>query len=723
MATEPVPTAPDRTIEADPDLFDGSDSSLGDDAASSRYTQSLTSSIERYPIENGRQYHAYKDGSYVMPNDESELDRLDLTHNMLKISMGMQLFNAPIVDTPKRILDLGTGTGIWAIEMADDYPDAEIIGTDLSATQPTWVPANVKFEIDDMEETWTFREKFDFIHLRYLAAAIKDWPALAKKAFENTKPGGFVEFQDFDLQYYSEDGSLKEDYKIYEWIVTLLEASRNFQREPSPGPNLEKLLKDAGFQNVTSQKYRLPIGPWPKDKHLVQNRRVSPKYIRRYSAERVTSSWNLVQIEDGLEGFTLRLYTQTLGWKAEEVQILLANVRKDLRNPKIHAQFDFYAVYGQKPTDAVQDYLEESNVQLGASYNVAKQSTTIYNEGSAAAASYINASPDEIAVLGPSTTQLFSNLAQILQFPAGSELVISQIDHEANISSWVRLARLQNFTIKWWRPENDSQNLLLTPENLQPLLSDKTRMVTLCHASNVLGGIHDIKAISDLVHKTVSGAIVCVDGVALAPHRSVNVKALGVDFYAFSWYKVYGPHIALLYASSEAKARLSTLGHYFHEGDDLSTKLGLASASYELVSALPKVLAYLGESQEARQRKWEGIAEHEEQMQRILLDDLNQRSNVTVYGHGVADKEKRVPVISFSVEGWNSKDLVEKMEGRSRVGFRWGHFYSKRLVEEVLGLEKIGGVLRVSLVHYNTEEEVKEFLRDLTAILGDTTKG
>ena len=133
MATQ----APDASIEADPDLYDGSDSSLGDDAASSRYTASLTSSIERYPMENGRRYHAYKDGSYVMPNDESELDRLDLTHNMIKITMGMKLHIAPI-EKPKKILDIGTGTGIWAIEMADEYPDAEIIGTDLSATQPTW---------------------------------------------------------------------------------------------------------------------------------------------------------------------------------------------------------------------------------------------------------------------------------------------------------------------------------------------------------------------------------------------------------------------------------------------------------------------------------------------------------------------------------------------------------------------------------------------------------
>ena len=131
------------------------------------------------------------------------------------------------------------------------------------------MPSNVKFEIDDAEESWTFREPFDFVHLRYLAAAIQDWPRLAQQTYEFTKPGGFVEFQDFDLLYYSEDGSLTEDLNITKWITELLDAARSFQRDPCPGPNLEKLVKDAGFQNVTTEKYKLPIGPWPKDPHLV----------------------------------------------------------------------------------------------------------------------------------------------------------------------------------------------------------------------------------------------------------------------------------------------------------------------------------------------------------------------------------------------------------------------------------------------------------------------
>ena len=127
----------------------------------------------------------------------------------------------------------------------------------------------MKFEIDDAEEEWTFKDKFDFIHIRYLAAAIQDWPKLAKQAFEHTAPGGFVEFQDFDLLYYSEDGSLKEEHDVFKWITELLRAARDFRRDPCPGPKLEQWVKGAGFENVDVQKYRLPIGPWPKDKHLV----------------------------------------------------------------------------------------------------------------------------------------------------------------------------------------------------------------------------------------------------------------------------------------------------------------------------------------------------------------------------------------------------------------------------------------------------------------------
>lgn len=131
------------------------------------------------------------------------------------------------------------------------------------------MPSNVKFEVDDCEQPWTFPEKFDYIHSRYMAASIVDWPKLMAQAFKFTKPGGYAEFQDFELTYYSEDGSMGPERDVTKWAGTLLKASRDFGRDPCPGSQLEGWMKDAGYENVTVQKYRIPIGPWARDKHLV----------------------------------------------------------------------------------------------------------------------------------------------------------------------------------------------------------------------------------------------------------------------------------------------------------------------------------------------------------------------------------------------------------------------------------------------------------------------
>lgn len=126
------------------------------------------------------------------------------------------------------------------------------------------------------------------------------------------------------------------------------------------------------------------------------------------------------------------------------------------------------------------------------------------------------------------------NLFSSLKIPPGSEIILSKMEHETNVKPWLHLADRLNLTIKWWvspKPE-----LKLTPENLKPLLSEKTKFVACTHVSNILGTIHDVKAMADVVHE--AGALFCVDGVSYAPHRQVDVKAFGVDFYAFSWYKV-----------------------------------------------------------------------------------------------------------------------------------------------------------------------------------------
>ncbi|KAI9799047.1 MAG: hypothetical protein M1833_004241 [Piccolia ochrophora] len=313
-------TSSDTAIEAEAEGESDVDSSLGDDTSS--YTASLTSTVLDYQYENGRRYHAYKSGAYILPNDEQELDRLDLTNGMIRHMMKGRNFVAPIGRAPQRILDIGTGTGIWVIDMGDEFPSAEIIGTDLSATQPT-VPPNVKFEIDDCESSWTFTHKFDFIHGRYLAGAIRDWPKLMKQAYDNLTPGGWVEWNDFNFKYYSDDGSLTKDHSLALWNWKLAEAYETFGADSCPGPHLESWVRDAGFTNVVCKKYKIPIGTWPKDKEM-----------------KVLGAWGMLFTLESLEAVTLKIYTTVLGWRPEEVQVLLANTRKDLKNSNIHAVYE-----------------------------------------------------------------------------------------------------------------------------------------------------------------------------------------------------------------------------------------------------------------------------------------------------------------------------------------------------------------------------------------------
>ena len=152
-----------------------------------------------------------------------------------------------------------------------------------------------------------------------------------------------------------------------------------------------------------------------------------------------------------------------------------------------------------------------------------------------------------------------------------------------------------------------------------------------------------------------------------------------------------------MYASRKAQKHLTTLGHYFHGTERLDQILGLAAASYEQTASLPEVSRYL------ENVPWDEIAIHEEKLQKVLLDYLNSKPQTfQIYGHPTADRAKRVPVISFTVKGWNSKDVVDAIEAKSDYGCRWGTFYSNRLAEHILGLDPVDGVVRVSLVHYNT---------------------
>jgi SAM-dependent methyltransferase len=308
------------------------DSALGDDT--STYNTSVGSSILRHEWKHGRRYHSYHAGTYNFPNDEQEQDRLDMIHHVYYRALHDRLFLAPIDPSQGlRVLDIGTGTGIWPIDLGDQYPGASLIlGIDLSPIQPAWVPGNVKFLVDDVELPWPESETYDFIHCRYMAGSIKDWPRLIRQCYERLEPGGWLELQESVNQLYSEDGSLKSDNAIVTMMNGLMEACEKIGRTMDPAPSMKKWVQDAGFVEIKQESFKLPVGSWPKDPRLKQIG--------------LLLGMNFVE---GVEAFTAAPFRDVLGWSEREVQVLNASVKNAIRQKAAHPLFDFLVTTSRKP--------------------------------------------------------------------------------------------------------------------------------------------------------------------------------------------------------------------------------------------------------------------------------------------------------------------------------------------------------------------------------------
>jgi hypothetical protein len=238
---------------------DDLDSTLGSETSSHR-SISLTSSIYNYRYEDGRRYHAYRDGRYLLPNDELEQDRLDFFHHLFRLISGGKLFRAPIGNKPQRVLDFGTGTGIWAIDFADEFPSALIIGTDLSPIQPNIVPPNCMFYVDDVESEWTFGpdEAFDFIHGRAMGGSIANFEMLYRRTYDNLNPGGWVEIQEYEAAIYSDDDpSLSKAPNCQKWAHLCNYASEKVGRIYAIAQEQKQKLIDAGFEDVHDDAYKV----------------------------------------------------------------------------------------------------------------------------------------------------------------------------------------------------------------------------------------------------------------------------------------------------------------------------------------------------------------------------------------------------------------------------------------------------------------------------------
>ncbi len=369
--------------------------------------------------------------------------------------------------------------------------------------------------------------------------------------------------------------------------------------------------------------------------------------------------------------------------------------------------------------DRLGTYMRQCQVQPGAGYRPSALAAERIAEGHRVAAEMLGATPDEV-MIGPSTTLNVYLLARALRpwFGEGDEIVVTDLDHEANNGAWRRLEE-SGLRIREWRVDPDTAELGV--DGLKALLGDRTRLVCFSHCSNITGGINDVSTITRLAHD--AGAMVCVDGVAYAPHRHLDVKAWDVDFYLCSTYKIYGPHLGLLYGKREHFLKARAQNHYFIGDSEIPLKLNPGGPNHELTAALTGIADYFdalhrhhfGESNlplhERVVQVYALFATHEEQISGPLVDFLTDHPKIRLVGRATADPHRRVPTFSFTVEGRKSAEIPAALAAGA-LGIGSGDFYAARLID-ALGVRRGGGVIRASMVHYNTAEEVSRLVAAL----------
>lgn len=254
----------------------------------------------------------------MLNTNQDEMDRLDLQHQLWVLTLHQELFLAP-VKTLNDVLDIGTGTGIWAIELANKHPTAHVIGSDLSPIQPQYVPSNCQFEVDDAEDEWNYHRKFDLIHGRAMATCFKDPAAVIRSAVANLNPGGYLEFHDFVLPMHDIDGTL-QGTAFDNWQSQTMAAAANLGLTWKKSRFWARYFEEAGLVDVQERHFQWPMNRWPKGEHL--------KMLGSYWQE---------DLLRGLEGLSMAALTRGGGLTKEEVVALAAEARKDVPNRKIHA--------------------------------------------------------------------------------------------------------------------------------------------------------------------------------------------------------------------------------------------------------------------------------------------------------------------------------------------------------------------------------------------------
>jgi cysteine desulfurase family protein (TIGR01976 family) len=372
----------------------------------------------------------------------------------------------------------------------------------------------------------------------------------------------------------------------------------------------------------------------------------------------------------------------------------------------------------QQVIDAMVSYLTNCNANHGGHFATSQESDAILAAAHQAAADLLNApSPDEI-VFGPNMTTLTFHLSRALgrTLRQGDEILVTRLDHDANVAPWVLAARDAGAVVRYVdvHPEDCTLDL----EDLRRQLNERTRLVACCCASNAVGSINDVRTITRWAHE--AGALVFLDAVHYAPHGPIDVQEWDCDFLACSAYKFFGPHVGILWGKRKlleelpaykVRPAIDQLPDRWMTGTQNHEGLAGVVAAVQYLAALPKV----GTALSGRSPIQEGMSvlqAYESELAGQLLEALAQRPRFQVWG--IKDRSRfawRVPTIALTLADRPAVQLAEHLAARQI--YTWhGNMYAL-LLSERLGLEERGGFLRIGLVHYNTAEEIQLLVQAL----------
>ncbi|TEA16181.1 Secondary metabolism regulator LAE1 [Colletotrichum sidae] len=256
-----------------------------------------------------------------------------MKHQLIKRLLDNNDYLSPIEGSPQKILDIGTGTGIWAVEVADKFPSAHVIGVDISPIQNSYAPQNVDWRIDNIEDTWSpLYSDLDFVHLRSVSVTLRDPSSVITSAYQNLKPGGWIEFQDAGVKIGCDDSTMPEDYAPTRFMELFVRTFKNHYGWDLEVPQLlPQMLGNAGFAEIQCTTHKMPIGPWAKD--------IQQREIGLFLSKDVL--WQLVR--------AVLVKWPQMGLTRQEADNMEKDIRKAFHDTRIHAYLPWISVWAQKP--------------------------------------------------------------------------------------------------------------------------------------------------------------------------------------------------------------------------------------------------------------------------------------------------------------------------------------------------------------------------------------